>query len=240
MTNHLYLYLIYLIFALTPAAIWMYFYFKKDLHPEPKKMILKVFILGILAACFAAIFEIIILGIIPGKSLLIIILESFLLVALVEELLKYLVVRIYVFNSPELDEPLDVMFYMVVSALGFATLENIVLFFGANHPYTVGAAFSFALLRFLGAVFLHTLTSGTLGFFIAMSFCSAKNKKLLLFLGFFIAVVFHGFYNIAVVELAGFTLYSVLATIIIILAIFTTFAFIKLRKMKSICKISAK
>jgi RsiW-degrading membrane proteinase PrsW (M82 family) len=130
------------------------------------------------------------------------------------------------------------MLYMVISALGFAALENIAVFFAAEHPYAVGAAFIFALLRFAGAVFLHTLTSGTLGFFIALSFCSAKGKKALLFSGFFIAIILHGVYNISVVEFTGFWQYFIPATIVIILAVFTTFGFIKLKKLKSICKIS--
>ena len=238
MINYLYLYFLYLIFALTPVLIWLFFYFKKDLHPEPKKMILKVFILGMLVACFASVFEMAVLGTFKGTSLLFVILESFLLIALVEELFKYLVVKIYVFSSPELDEPLDVMLYMVISALGFAFLENILLFFAADHPYTIGAAISFTLLRFVGAVFLHTLTSGAFGFFIALSFCSAKNKKALFFTGFLIAVVLHGFYNLAITQLTGFWQYSIPAIIIIVLAVFTTYGFIKLRKLKGVCKIS--
>jgi RsiW-degrading membrane proteinase PrsW (M82 family) len=238
MINYLYLYSIYLIFALTPVFIWMFFYYKKDLHPEPKHMILKVFILGMIAACLAAVFEMAVLKFFTVTSLLFAVLESFLLIALVEEFIKWLVVRIYIYNNPVFDEPLDVMLYMAVSALGFAFLENIVLFFAADHPYAVGAAFSFALLRFFGAVFLHTLTSGTIGFFIALSFCSAKNKKMLFFTGFFIAVVLHGFYNLAITQLTGFWQYSVPAIIVIVLAIFTTYGFIKLKKIKSICKIS--
>ena len=239
MVNYLYLYLLYLIFALAPVIIWLFFYFKKDIHPEPKKMILKVFILGMLAACFAAIFEMAVLTIFTGESLMFVLLESFLLIALVEEFAKYLVVKIYVFPSSELDEPLDVMFYMVNSALGFAALENIILFFAAEHPYAIGATLNFARLRGGGAVLLQTLTSGAFGFFIALSFCSAKNKKALFLLGLFIAVILHGFYNIAIVELTGFWQYFIPAIIIIILAVFTTYGFIKLKKLKSVCKISA-
>jgi len=238
MINELYLYLIYFLFAITPILFWMVFYFKKDLHPEPKKMILKVFILGILAACVTSVFEMTILGVFTGKYLLFVILQSFFIIALIEEVLKYLVVKICVFSSPELDEPLDVMLYMAISALGFAFLENIILFFAAEHPYAVGAAFSFALLRFFGAVFLHTLTSGALGFFIALSFCSAKNKKTLYFIGFFMAIFLHGVYNLAITQLAGFWQYSIPAIIIIVLAVFTTYGFMKLKKLKSICKIS--
>ncbi len=226
-----------MIFALTPVLIWLVFYFKKDIHPEPKRMILKVFILGILAACLVAIFEVAVLTIITEKSLLFVILESFLLVALVEEIAKYLVVKIYVFANSELDEPLDVMLYMVISALGFAALENIVLFFAAEHPYAIGAALQFTLLRFIGAVFLHTLTSGALGFLIALSFCSVKNKRLLFLSGFFIAIVSHGFYNLAIAELTGFWQYFIPIIIIIILSAFTTFGFVKLKKLKGVCTI---
>ena len=216
----------------------MFFYYKKDLHPEPKHMILKVFILGMLAACLASVFEMAVLGIFKGTSLLFVILESFLLIALVEELLKFLVVKIYVFTSPELDEPLDVMLYMVISALGFAFLENIILLFAADHPYTIAGAFNFILLRSVGAIFLHTLTSGVIGYFIALSFCSVKNKKKLAGAGFFIAILLHGFYNLGIVMFTGTLQYLIPAIIIIILAAFTTFGFIKLRKLKGICEIS--
>lgn len=235
MANYIFLDFIYLFLALTPVLIWLFFYLKKDLHPEPRKMILKIFILGMFAACAAAIFEMTILKIFTGTSLLYIILEYFIVIALVEEFAKYLVVRLFVFNSPELDEPLDVMLYMVISALGFAFLENIFLFFATEHMYAVGMAFNFSIVRFFGAVFLHTLTSGVMGFFIALSFCSIKHKKLFYFLGFFIAIILHGIYNLSIVEVSGFWQYGIPAVIIIILTIFTTYGFIKLKKLKSVC-----
>ena len=191
------------------------------------------------AACLAALFEMVVLKFFTGTSLLFAVLESFLLIALVEEFVKWLVVRIFIYNDPVFDEPLDVMLYMVVSALGFAFLENIILFFAASQPYAIGAAIRFALLRFVGAVFLHTLTSGTIGYFIALSFCSIKNKTKLLFTGFLIAIVLHGFYNLAITRLTGFWQYSVPAIIIIILAVFTTYGFVKLRKLKGVCQISS-
>jgi len=232
------IYLIYLIFALVPAFIWLLFYFLKDAHPEPKRMVLKIFLTGMLAAYVAAVFEMAVSKFLPGKSFLITTLEWFLLVAPVEELLKYLAVKIYVFSSSELDEPFDIMLYMAISALGFAALENIILFFTAERPYAIAAAFGITIWRFFGAVFLHTLTSATLGFFIAMSFYSMKNKKMLFATGFLIAVVFHGFYNFATVQLFGFWHNFIPAAIIIILLVFTTFGFIKLKKLKSICKLA--
>lgn len=237
MIVNLYLNLIYLLLALTPVFIWMFFYYKKDLHPEPKKMIFKIFILGMIAACLVAILEIAVSKIMIGASFLFIVLQSFLLIALVEEVAKYLVIKINILSSPDLDEPLDIMLYMVISALGFAAIENIVLFFAAEHPYTLMAVFNIALLRFIGAVFLHTLTSGALGFFIALSFCSAKNKKLLYFTGFFMAIFLHGTFNIAIIGFTGFWRYFIPVMVIAILLPLTTYGFAKLKKMKSICNI---
>ena len=237
--NDFFLYIAYLIFALVPVFAWLFFYFKKDAHPEPKKMILKIFVLGMVGACLVAVFEIAVLSFFSGTSLLFAIFESFLLISLIEESAKYAVVRIFIYNSPVFDEPLDIMLYMVVSALGFAASENIILFFSEGQLYSVGAAAMFSLLRFVGAVFLHTLASGTLGFFIALSFCSGKYKKAIFFSGFFIAVVLHGFYDVAIAQFTGFWEFAIPIAIIVVSAIFTTYGFVRLRKMKGVCKISA-
>jgi len=211
----------------------MFFYLKKDLHPEPKKMIFRVFILGALVACFVAIIESLVLSFTKDAHIATIFLESFLLVALVEEIAKYLVVRVYVYPSPELDEPLDLMLYMVISALGFAALENAILFFSLGQDYIAQAVIKFALLRFIGAIFLHTLTSGTVGYFIVKSIYSNRNKKLIFLFGFFIAIISHGLYNLSVVGLTEPLRYLIPTGVIVVLAIFTTFGFIKLRKMKA-------
>ena len=50
-------YLFYIIFALAPSVIWLLFFLRKDSHPESNRMILTVFLLGILAAIPAALIE---------------------------------------------------------------------------------------------------------------------------------------------------------------------------------------
>jgi len=49
--------------------------------------------------------------------------------------------------------------------------------------------------------------------------------------GFFVAIIAHGLYNLSVVGLTGNLKYFIPAGIIAILLVFTTFGFIKLRKM---------
>jgi len=120
----------YIFFGLAPSIIWLLFYLRKDAHPESNRMIIKIFFFGLLSALPAVFLEV---GIFQEfnrlalPSIFITILNVFIGVALVEEVLKYLVVRGKVVKSPELDEPLDLMLYMIIAALGFAALENILI-----------------------------------------------------------------------------------------------------------------
>ncbi len=243
-------YLILLIFALSPSLIWLLFYLRKDSHPESNFMILKIFFYGMLSA-FPAIF--IELGFFQETAklnlspLLLSFLNVFVGVALTEEILKYLVVRVKVLKNPEFDEPLDIMLYMIIAALGFAALENILIFM-SSETYFLGLGDTLVLagFRFISATFLHALSSGLLGFFLAMSFFETKRRRFFLFFGFSISIILHGFYNFSITSLdliyrpSGAIMMERLAipTIIIVgLAIFVSLGFRKLKKITSVCKI---
>lgn len=201
-------------------------------------MILKVFLCGMLAVIPAVFAQLLFLKAIeklPFSPFLILILSLFIGVALVEEVTKYLVVRFKVLGSSELDEPLDVMLYMIIAALGFAALENVFYLFG---PEDISDVFWTNIFRFLGAVFGHALWAGTLGYFLALSFYKPKEKLKLLALGLFLAIALHGAFDYAIIQmietekLAWFDLIVVMT---ISLAIFVTLGFKKLQKMKSVC-----
>lgn len=231
-----------LIFAISPGIIWLLFFLRKDTHPESNLMILKIFFYGILAALPAIFIELGFFQEIANLSFspfLISLLNMFIGVALVEEFLKYLVVRDKVLPNPELDEPLDIMLYMIISALGFVTLENLLIFLSPKIFFlNSGETFILASFRFISATFLHALCSGTLGYFLALSFYETKKQTLLLILGFSLAIVLHGLYNFSIMMVKGYL--SVILPIIIIggLAIFVSFGFKRLKKLKSLCKIN--
>ncbi len=42
----IFIYFIYITFGILPSAAWLFYYLRKDLHPESKKMILKIFLWG--------------------------------------------------------------------------------------------------------------------------------------------------------------------------------------------------
>lgn len=237
--------------------IWLFYYLQKDLHPEPKKMILKVFLWGAVATVPTLFFQIFfsealsqfqylsafyfpkISGYLPMINNFI---RWFLVIALTEEVFKYLAVRLTVFRSKELDEPLDVMLYMVVAALGFAGLENIFyLFSPINNAISLEivlkTTITISFIRFIGATFLHTLSSALLGYFLALSSIKNGHGAKLTLLGIGLATFFHGLYNFAIMTLSAPFNVAIPIAVIIGLAIFMIYDFDSIKKVKSICKL---
>lgn len=230
----------YIILGVLPSIIWLLFYLRKDKHPEPNRMVIKIFCWGILSALVALALEYLytksltILSIV-GISVLFIVGAAF-----IEEYLKFLVIKINVLKSPEFDEPVDAMLYMIIAALGFAAAENILLL---NTPFIDSIAVSdvlqIILIRFLGAVFLHALCSGIVGYFLARSLMLKKDRKSFVGLGILLSAALHGIYNYVIIEI-GLTNKSAvvsLAILLCLMAVAVSFGFKKLIKFKSFCKI---
>jgi len=43
--------------GLVPSFIWLFYYLKQDMHPEPKRLLAKVFVMGILFAPVVALLQ---------------------------------------------------------------------------------------------------------------------------------------------------------------------------------------
>lgn len=247
-------YFLYIFFGLAPSIIWLLFYLRKDAHPESNKMIIKIFLFGMIIAGIAGLVEIGVfdsfstfynkhetLKKIDNYSSLFLIIYIFLGIAFVEEFLKYLVVRQKVLKNSEFDEPVDALLYMIIVALGFAALENILVLLPAGKPLFFIETLSTSILRFVGATFLHALCSGTLGYFLALSIYEHRKKTRLIASGLIIATFLHGLYNFSIIKMdtspANNNLIFIPVIIIISLAFFVSFGFKHLKKIDSICKI---
>lgn len=242
-------YPLFIILGVLPSFIWLLFYLRKDVHPESKRMVLRIFFYGLLVALPVAFIEIGIINFLKELSLssfLLALLSTFLGVALIEEFFKYLVVKEKVLNHPEFDEPIDVVLYMIIAALGFAAAENILILFAHNPPFCFGQIIIYnplmggliiTVLRFLGATFLHTLCSGIVGYFLAIGIFETKKRNFFLVLGLITATLLHGLYNFAIEEIKEPFSFAIPFIILISLAIFLFFAFKRLKKMKSTCRI---
>ncbi|MDD4358723.1 MAG: PrsW family intramembrane metalloprotease [Candidatus Pacebacteria bacterium] len=239
--------LIYAIFAILPGLIWLFFFLNKDDHSEPKRVILRVFILGMLMTVPVFFVEYSLLDLLDKLNLktdLYYFIQYFFVVALTEELFKYLAFRFGAQKSQFLDEPIDVPIYMIVAALGFATAENVVLFSQKTFQFLIEPV-SLSILRFVGANFLHALCSGIFGFYMAVSFYRTNKRTFLFWGGFLIAIILHGIFDFflkySIIEHGGETeltpIVVVIVTALIVSYILLREALKKLKRLKTICKI---
>ncbi|MEK7541145.1 MAG: PrsW family intramembrane metalloprotease [Patescibacteria group bacterium] len=236
--------ILYIFFGILPALVWLSYYLRKDVHPEPKLMVLKVFLWGAFITLPVFLAQLGLSALLAELNLptfVVSLLYWFVVIALTEEFFKYLVVRGKVFNDCNLDEPLDIMLYMIISALGFAALENILYLFSPANNLSFNQVLNntiiISFVRFIGATFLHTLASGTLGYFLALSFYETKNKTRLFLAGLSVAAIAHGLYNFSIMTFKGILQLSIPIIILTGLAIFMIWAFNRVKSMKSVGKI---
>lgn len=227
-----------IIVSFLPGLAWLFFYLKEDPHPEPKYLIFITFIAGVISGFIAFFIQLIInnqfeeLGILPfnKNSTVLEIISIFTLYAFIEEIVKFLVVFQTVSKNKNFDEPIDAMIYMIVGALGFATLENLgVLTNSKIIQNSLPMLFQTASLRFAGATLLHTLTSGILGYFWALSIREFGLKKPLI-LGIILVTVLHTIFNFFII-IFGNTLFTFLFLGIIGMFLLTDFEKLKYKKI---------
>ncbi|MDD2753164.1 MAG: PrsW family glutamic-type intramembrane protease [Candidatus Portnoybacteria bacterium] len=242
-------YLLYAILGIAPSIIWLLFYLHKDLNPEPKRTVLLVFLGGAFMGPVAILAQFLAMAALTSsaqwphffetlsQNRYLFFINVVLFAPLSEEFLKYLVVKWQVLKNPDFDEPLDAMIYLIISALGFAATENLLNIF-LMPGVTLQLAFSQALARFLSATFLHALTSGILGYFIARSLFLFKRKNVIFISGFLLAVALHSFYNyLAWLFNAEKIIALAIALLLAAMGGVVGWQFRRLKKQLAVCKI---
>lgn len=211
--------------GLLPALVWLSFWLREDeSRPEPKQLLVGLFLAGAFAILPTYLLQEFLrqlwsLGLEQG------VFYTILTWAASEELIKYLVVSILALSTPYFDEPVDAMIYLITAALGFSAAENAL--FMIDTITQSGSQIHFWLngnLRFVGATILHVVTSGTLGAFLALSFCGTRQQKLLATLaGLSSAIALHTLFNYFIIKSVDggvmriFLLFWILAIVIIYL-----------------------
>ncbi|OGN01491.1 MAG: hypothetical protein A3B91_05230 [Candidatus Yanofskybacteria bacterium RIFCSPHIGHO2_02_FULL_41_29] len=197
-----------------PSLIWLNFYFREDCHPEPKHLLTKVFLMGIIISPLAILFQLLLVKCTGGSGLSLqkfcspvgIFMPSspefFIWSSFVEEFIKFYAIKLTIMNSAEFDEPIDAMIYMMAAALGFAAIENTLIVFQTT-PDGIATTINTLILRFIGATLLHALASGLLGYFIAIAWFFQHHRKKLIITGLILATIFHFAFNIIIFSFEG-------------------------------------
>jgi len=186
------LYALLVVIGILPSVIWLMLWLRKDCHPEPKVLIVKTLLMGIILSPLAIVFQLLVartfLGTTTGPTF-------YLWAAFVEEVVKFWAVAAIALRSPEMDEPVDMMIYLLTAALGFAAMENI-LVLSQTFGDGVGATVGILGLRFAGATLLHLLSSALLGYFVALGWFWHRHRTRLFAIGLVFATLVHWVFNL--------------------------------------------
>ncbi len=202
--------------AIAPGiAICLYIFYKDIYNKEPKLNLIVSFILGSATIIPAAyIEELLAPGMYDSTSKLFV--YSYFVIALVEELGKFVVLRFYAYPKKSFDEPLDGIVYAVMVGMGFATIENI--------GYVMQYGISVAFLRMFLSVPAHATFAVLMGYHVGKAKFAASNRSLFLFLGLFWAIAFHGTFDYFILLQNSGLLSAYVSNILLFLGAVVSFA----------------
>jgi len=182
-----------LLLAVAPAIFLVRYFYRLDkAKPEPRGLVLRVFLFGVLSALIAIPLELLVSSFerfFYPSHLGVLLFRAFVVAGLVEEFIKLTVVQLTAYRAGAFDEAMDGIVYTVVAGLGFACLENIL--------YVVGRPLSIAMIRAFTAVPLHTLASGLMGYWVGQARFASNpaEERVLMRRGLALAVLVHGLYD---------------------------------------------
>lgn len=118
---------------------------------------------------------------------------AFIVVALAEELFKFLLIYLFPYQQAFFDDPMDGIVYAVMIGMGFATLENLLYALRFDIPTTA--------LRGLTAVPVHAICATIMGYYFSKAkFTHPTRPWRSLLLGLGGATLVHGLYDFFILQ----------------------------------------
>ncbi|MBI2475660.1 MAG: PrsW family intramembrane metalloprotease [Candidatus Taylorbacteria bacterium] len=189
-----------------PALLWLWFWLQEDrLHPEPRGMIIRTFIAGMVAVPLVLPLE----QLAEKRYALYSVIVVFLW-ACAEEIFKWGAAYFAALDTKEYDEPIDAVIYLLTAALGFAAMENSLFLVTSITKTSFVTSFVTGNLRFIGATLLHVLSSGVVGLFLGLSFYKGRlAKKLYCLFGLALAILLHTVFNLYIMRSEGTSIFII-------------------------------
>lgn len=183
----------FLVIAIAPViALGTAIYLFDRREKEPIALLMKIFLIGALTVIPVYFVQKVLLRFDFFDGILSIAFTAFLVAGVVEEYFKRLAVVLIAYNSVHFTERKDGIVYCVFSALGFATVENIMyVMFSYSGSYYVG------IMRGVLSVPAHFLFAITMGYYLSLAkFAnSEKKRKFYLWKSLMLPILLHGFFN---------------------------------------------
>ncbi len=176
--------------ALVPAFLLLWFFVSRDANPEPRGVLARTFLLGVLGPIPVVPLAMVLegagasLGGAYGGAFS----QAVLGAAIPEELFKFAVLRFYVWKHPAFDEPMDGIVYGATASLGFAALENLL--------YVGSGGTGVAILRAFTAVPGHATWGAIMGAHVGRArFAPPEQARGIMVRGVLWCIALHGAYD---------------------------------------------
>ena len=139
-------------------------------------------------------------------------------VGIFEELVKLLPVYFFLKYSKEPLLPQTVVFYGLISGIGFGVFEGVIYQISVNSKLDYNTSFFMNIARLTSLPFLHAVWTGISSYFISFSFLYPIKRYSMWLLAIFIPALLHGLYDVFTWSLIGlFIAYLGVALLIIYL-----------------------
>ncbi|MBO6025600.1 MAG: PrsW family intramembrane metalloprotease [Bacteroidales bacterium] len=186
----LFMYLFLLGVSIAPAILLMFFiYFKDKYQKEPFGSLVKAYFTGMLAIVSTMLMVTITdytIGLIPYLNETVFY-DSFITAGIPEEVSKFLVFMVFIWNDKNFDEYFDGIVYASFISLGFATVENIM--------YVLPSGLGVGIMRAVLSVPGHFFFGIILGYFLSLAKFNKSKRGLYIFLGLLFAILAHGLFD---------------------------------------------
>ena len=233
-------------FSVVPAfGLAAYVWYADPTTSEPLWLLLATFLLGLLFANFAAVLNSLMQPLFVWIPVVGLSLYFYLVVAPIEETVKLLAVRLYVFRSNSFNSVIDGAVYGAFAGLGFATIENALYVSrglqttlqgsaGTEIPI-VGMIAGTAAVRALAGPG-HVIYSAFAGYYLGLAKFNPEDAGPIIVKGLLIAALIHGTYNslstvVPNALASGLSLPPALATLAFIIGYVALFSYLLYRKI---------
>jgi len=187
--------------SVVPAfGLAAYIWYADVTSSEPVSLLALTFLLGVVLASFAAVVNTAVQEVFPLATAVSMVLFFFVVVAPVEETVKWLAVRLYAFRSDRFDAVVDGAVYGAMAGLGFATIENAIYITQGLSASTPIGSEALAVAGQTAAVRLlagpgHVIYSAFAGYYLGLAKFNREHSGPIVVKGLLIAAFIHATYN---------------------------------------------
>lgn len=203
----MFFWIVYLLTIILPIFFWWHYLRDKDrAEPEPRKLLLSAFIVGMGVALFSLAVEGTACNLIFGDRCSDILRapegqfflsNTFLIIlaGLVEEAVKFLAIWEFIYHRRDFNQIADGIIYATMLAMGFVLIENTMYLYDT---YSSEGQLAFVMIGVMRAVLtalMHITSAGLIGYAFGRMKFSADHRRQPVYLALTFAVIFHAAYN---------------------------------------------